>query len=271
MTLAWSLAAGSRRPSPDQVEGISPKFSVVPALPGSGGGQLSQASSQVPVVPSTPLVRPGSGGVDLGLALDLEDTFPDGSSRANPGAPTSQFRTAVAREVGRFLRRALDGGHLRSSGRSALNLSSRYYVVLCDFQGRRCAEPCIFSSFGPCKNLCCRGPGKGRSIFVGLPSQTEVAEALRAADLSWPSEGLDVQPRTVGLRSWCGRPRQLLTGCESTPLRGPIPRSGNSGSFQLRAQRRHAPSSSLPRSMELFWFRLLGIEQQADATCRERP
>ena len=134
--------------------------------------------------------------MDLALAFDLaEDCFPDGSSRANPGAPTSQYRTSIAREVGRFLRRALDGGHLRTSGRSALNFSSRYYVVLSDFQGRRCAEPCIFTSFAPCKALCLRGPDRGRSIFVGLPTQAEVAEALRAADLSWPSGGLDVQSR----------------------------------------------------------------------------
>ena len=100
------------------------------AEPGSGGGQLSQA----PVAPRPSLTssgRPGSGGVDLSLASDGSvEVYADGSSRYNPGAPTSQFRTAVAREVGYFLRRALDGGHLRTSGRSALNLSSRYYVVL---------------------------------------------------------------------------------------------------------------------------------------------
>ena len=167
------------------------------AEPGSGGGQLSQAPSP-PRLSHASSDRPGSGGVSLSLASDGSvEVYSHGSSRYNPGAPTSQFRTAVAREVGYFLRRALDGGHLRTSGRSALNLSSRYYVVLSDYDGRRCAEPCIFSAFGPCKALCVRGPDKGRSIFVGLPTQTEVAEALRAAELSWPSGGLDVQPSWV--------------------------------------------------------------------------
>ena len=180
-------------PFPGSGGGYLSRGSVVPALPGSGGGQLSQASSQVPIVPSTPLGRPGSGGVDLGLALDLEDTFlteaPEPIQGLQPlvqDCCCSGGRAVFEVSAGRRTFEVL------GTERSELEL-----LVLCDFQGRRCAEPCIFSSFGPCKNLCCRGPDKGRSIFVGLPPQTEVAEALRAADLSWPSEGLDVQPRWV--------------------------------------------------------------------------
>ena len=184
--------------SPGSGGGYLSRGVSLPSGPGSGGVHLSQGAPRPTLAFDTPSGRPGSGGVELSLAQDpSEEVFQDGSSRANPGAPTSQFRTAVARQVGRFLRRALDGGHLQSSGRSSLNLSSRYYVVLGDFEGRRCVEPCIFSTFGPCKALCCRGPDKGRSIFVGLPTQAEVAEALRAADLSWPAGGIDVQPRWV--------------------------------------------------------------------------
>ena len=150
--------------------------------------------SQGPTSPD----RPGSGGGDLSLTSDLADkVFPDRSSRANPGPPHSAFRTHVAQEVGLFLRRALDGGHLRTSGRSALNLSSRYYIVLADFEGRRFREPFVCSTFGQAKAFCIRGPDKGQSIFVGLPTQVEVAVALREAGLSWPSAGLDGQPSRV--------------------------------------------------------------------------
>ncbi|CAE7264901.1 unnamed protein product [Symbiodinium sp. CCMP2592] len=138
-------------------------------LPGSGGGNLSRAFS--------PPDRPGSGGVDLSLAYDLaSEVFPDRSSRSNPGPPNSSFRTAVAKEVGQFLRRALDGGHLRTSGRSALTLSSKYYIVLADFEGRRFSEPCVFSAFAPAKALCIRGPDKGQSIFVGSEGDEEAGE-----------------------------------------------------------------------------------------------
>ena len=183
-------------PSPGSGGGQLSRGYGLSSSPGSGGVHLSRAPSPAPPLRTTPSDRPGSGGVNLSLASESSpDQFPDGSSRGNPGAPTSQFRVNVAREVGFFLRRALSGEYLRGSGRSSLNLSSRYYIILCDYEGRRFAEPCIFSSFAPCKALCLRGPDKGRSIFVGLPTQSEVAEALRAAELSWPSCGLDVQPR----------------------------------------------------------------------------
>ena len=182
-----------RRPSPDQVEGISP---------GVLSSRLCLVQEEVSsprhrrkflLCPALPLAGQGQAGVDLGLALDLEDTFlteaPEPIQGLQPlvqDCCCSGGRAVFEVSAGRRTFEVL------GTERSELEL-----LVLCDFQGRRCAEPCIFSSFGPCKNLCCRGPDKGRSIFVGLPPQTEVAEALRAADLSWPSEGLDVQPRWV--------------------------------------------------------------------------
>ncbi|CAE7255205.1 unnamed protein product [Symbiodinium sp. CCMP2592] len=150
-----------------------------------------------------------------------EEVFPDRSCRAQPGGPTSIFRTQVAREV-----------HLRSSCRSALTLQSRLYIVLADFEGRRFREPLVFSSFGAAKALCIRGPDKGQSIFVGLPSQAEVLTALQEAGLSWPSAGLDGQPDTpisrvltalqeAGL-SWPsagldGQPDRVLAASEDDP------------------------------------------------------
>ncbi|CAE7248000.1 unnamed protein product [Symbiodinium sp. CCMP2592] len=168
-------AAGPSSPSPGSGGGSLSRGPPLSPQPGSGGVNLSQAPS--------PSRLPGSGGgnlsrafsppdrpgVDFVLAYDLvSEVFPDRSSRSNPGPPNSSFRTAVAKEVGQFLRRALDGGHLRTSGRSALTLSSKYYIVLADFEGRRFSEPCVFSAFAPAKALCIRGPDKGQSIFVGL-------------------------------------------------------------------------------------------------------
>ena len=154
--------------------------------PGSGGVDLTRASSSSP--------QPGSGGVQLSQASGpTSSSNSDGSCAAHPGGPNSSFRTEVAESVGRFLRRALDGAFRGSSGRDQLGLASRYYIVLSDFEGRHFAEPCVFSSCSRAKALCIRSPDKGNSIFVGLPSQTEVATALRAAGLSWPRAGLDGQ------------------------------------------------------------------------------
>ena len=161
-----------------------------PLRSGSGGVELTRASSSSH--------QPGSGGGQLSQAYSSASSLPsDGSCAAHPGGPSSSFRTEVSEGVGRFLRRALDGAYRGSSGRDQLSLASRYYIVPADFEGRQFAEPCVFSSFTRAKSLCIRGPDKGNSIFVGLPSQTEVASALRAAGLSWPRAGLDGQPAYV--------------------------------------------------------------------------
>ncbi|CAE7339071.1 unnamed protein product, partial [Symbiodinium sp. CCMP2592] len=136
--------------------------------------QALEEEAAFELVDSLPDPSAGSGGVDLSLTVSLgEEVFVDHSSSSIPGPPTSLFRTAVAEEVGRFLRRALDGRFLQSSGRGALNLSSKFYIVLADFEGGRFEDPCVFSIFHRTKALCIRGPVKGQSIFVGLPSQTE--------------------------------------------------------------------------------------------------
>ena len=118
----------------------------------------------------------------------------DGSSAANPGPPTSGFRTAVAQDVGGFLARALAGVIRGTSGRDRLSLQSKYYIILANFEGRRAREPLVCTSFARVREHCCRGPERGQSVFVGLPSQAEVAEALRAAGCEWPSRGLNGQP-----------------------------------------------------------------------------
>ncbi|CAE7288410.1 unnamed protein product [Symbiodinium sp. CCMP2456] len=115
-------------------------------------------------------------GVQLSqVSASAPSSASDGSCSTRPGGPNSVFRTEVAENVGHFLRRALDGAYRGSSGRDQLSVASRYYIVLADFEGRQFAEPCVFSTFSRAKALCIRGPDKGQSIFVGLPSQTEEA------------------------------------------------------------------------------------------------
>ena len=141
--------------------------------------------------------------LELGSAEDQEFELVGeaaASGSATPGsaaaegvrqAGLSALRVEVAESVGAFLGRAVRGEHRGNSGRSRVNLSSRVYIVLAGFDGRVLEEPLLFSSFGPARELCLRGPDSGSSIFVGLPSQAEAAIALRAAGLSWPVRGID--------------------------------------------------------------------------------
>ena len=96
-------------------------------------------------------------------------------------------REQIARDIGRWLRRALDGRPRGPSGRDRIQLSSRYYVVCRDIHGAVHNPPLLFSSWRLAKENCFRQGEPGDAIFVGLPSKTEIEIALRAASLSLPA------------------------------------------------------------------------------------
>eukprot|EP00438_Fugacium_kawagutii_P025713 Skav210469 [mRNA] locus=scaffold737:198761:205644:+ [translate_table: standard] len=58
-----------------------------------------------------------------------------------------QGRRTLARELGRFLRRAADGDHQGTSGRDRLKLANRCYLVVADFGGTVLRVPIFTHSF----------------------------------------------------------------------------------------------------------------------------
>ena len=98
----------------------------------------------------------------------------------------SEGRLRLAQHIGRFFRRALDGSNRGSSGRDSLNLASRLYVVLADFEGNKFEIPRIYREFRPVAALCKKGPNLGASIFVGFATEWKAKEALTVAGFSWP-------------------------------------------------------------------------------------
>ena len=99
---------------------------------------------------------------------------------------TSASRREICREVGQFLRRSLSGLPRGSSGRDRLELASRYWIVVKDFDGNVFSPPRVFGRFGDCKGLVKRGSDCGDSIFVGLPSREDVVVALEAGSFELP-------------------------------------------------------------------------------------
>ena len=82
----------------------------------------------------------------------------------------------VCRRVGQVLRRSLEGQH-------------RIEAVDCD-SGVVYDPPRVFTKFGVCKPLVKCGSDAGQSVFVGLPSQKDVAEwaeCLRAGGFEHPA------------------------------------------------------------------------------------
>ena len=96
-------------------------------------------------------------------------------------------REQIARDIGLWLRRALDGRPRGPSGRDRIQLSSRFYVVCRDIHGAVHNPPLLFSSWKLAKESCFRQGEPGDAIFVGLPSKTEIEIALRSASLRLPA------------------------------------------------------------------------------------
>ena len=112
------------------------------------------------------------------------------SSSAGRGAVATEDtegRVALAKEIGDFVVRSLDGQHRGSSGWSRLNLASRLYVIFADFEGVRFAPPRVVRTFAEAAALCKRGASCGAAIFVGFPSQWEARIAVERTGLVWPN------------------------------------------------------------------------------------
>lgn len=94
-------------------------------------------------------------------------------------------RRALAREIGRFLRRA--GDHRGSSGWDRLKLANRCYLVVADFTGRVLPTPLFADNFQEVRELCKRGSDCGDSVFVGFPSKWEARVACEEGGFTLPS------------------------------------------------------------------------------------
>lgn len=134
----------------------------------------------------------GNGGFDLITEASSSDrTSPSARVQSAAGAEVlgsdSRGRRILAEEIGRFLRRAVEGEHRGSSGRDRLKLQNRVYVVLAGFDGSLLTEPRVESSFAVVKAICKRGADCGSSIFVGFATKWEAKVALETGRFFVPS------------------------------------------------------------------------------------
>lgn len=124
----------------------------------------------------------GSGGVAISASA--------GVSAGVGGQLSWSYREEVAREIGAFLRRAVDGQRRGLSGREKLSgLASKFYLVVRDYDGVTTERPLrVFSSFATVRRLCSRGNSWGDSVFVGVPSIHEGQVTAAAAGCTWPAD-----------------------------------------------------------------------------------
>ena len=114
-----------------------------------------------------------------------EAETPTGAFEISAG--DTEARLALAKEIGKFLRRAIAGQPRGSSGRDRLKLQNRCYLVVADFEGKALPAPKFLTSFQEVKAICKRGSEAGDSVFVGLPSKWEARAALIAGGFPLPA------------------------------------------------------------------------------------
>lgn len=136
-----------------------------------------------------PSALPPAGESVASTAAVQPPVAPSGGSTSRSAEHSDAQRIEIATGVGRYLRRALDGDHLATSGRDQLRLASRVYILVRDIRGTLYNPVQIHRAFSTLRPLVKDSSGGlGDSIFVGLPTIWEAKLAVQAASLSWPPD-----------------------------------------------------------------------------------
>jgi hypothetical protein len=152
----------------DRLSEVTDSLSVISAV--QSFDVVSSASAATPATDQSARVVRDS---------DLSDT----------GPYTWTFREEVAKEIGEFLKRSLQGQHRGESGRDKIKgLQNRLYIVARDAEGKVYNPALVLKAFQRVKTLCYKNGSWGDSIFVGLPSYTEASIAVHHAGLQWPTD-----------------------------------------------------------------------------------
>ena len=167
-------------------------FAVISEPPPPLPATLIRASVD-PVGSSAPPTTPRVGASGLPSAWASPAASPP-ASQASPGLSAAE-RAAACREIGLFLRRCLAGDHRGASGRDRLNLASRLWIVVRDFEG-----VIVCKRFSDCAALCKRGSDLGDSICIGLPARQDVIAVCgvflgEMAEAEGPEDGEPLGPR----------------------------------------------------------------------------
>lgn len=110
-----------------------------------------------------------------------------GTTVTEAGYTVGSERQAIAREIGVWIRRALQGLRRGLSGRERISQSSRYYLVFRDFDLAVHDPPLLFTSWAACKVVVIQRGQQGDSLYIGLPTREECRIVCTSASCSLPS------------------------------------------------------------------------------------
>ena len=112
---------------------------------------------------------------------------PAGPTLPRRSLELSETRREAAVSVGQFFRRCLQGQPRGLSGREKVDLASRVYVLVRDFEDKIYDPVRVFNRWGDIKPLVSRaGNQLGDSVFAGFTTVQEAQIAVASAQLTWP-------------------------------------------------------------------------------------
>ena len=106
-----------------------------------------------------------------------------------PRLHCQEEREEVAREIGLFFKRCLQGLPRGESGRSRIRLQNRFYVICRTYEEVVHTRPVIvLEKYAQVKKLVCHRDADafGNSVFCGFPSIWEAKLAVASAGFQWP-------------------------------------------------------------------------------------
>lgn len=109
------------------------------------------------------------------------------SAYIEAGYSVGSERQGIARDIGTWIRRALQGQRRGLSGRERISQGSRYYLVFRDFESQLHDPPLLFHSWSDCKSLVTPRNQLGDSLYIGLPTREESRIVCTSAGLNVPS------------------------------------------------------------------------------------
>ena len=153
-----------------------------------GGDPETSLTASTPATTSGPFAPPHRLGSSQ-AAASFGPATPSAPSLPKRSAELSDARREAAVSVGHFFERCLKGLPRGLSGRERVELASRVYVLVKDFEQKVYEPVQVYHRWGDIKPLVSRtGNQLGDSIFAGFPTLQEAQIAVAAAGLTWPRD-----------------------------------------------------------------------------------
>lgn len=101
--------------------------------------------------------------------------------------PSDLERIRILQRIGKWIKQALSGNRIGTSGRELLKEPSAFYLVASDFAGRDCKPASVFTDWASTSRIVKPRGQFGQSLCIGLPSREDCEVVAVWAGLELPA------------------------------------------------------------------------------------